>query len=290
MQWTIRTKLGLIITILAVGVAARAQETGSPPASAPASQPAATATTQPALDPQVDKILTRLEERVVRDLRAEVTWRLQYVLDLDEDAVVKKGRLWYQQGEPTARFLVHFTKKISSNRLHELDERHMFDGRWYIEVNSETKTYTKREIRREGDTANPYRLGEGPFPLPFGQKKEDILREFAVTVLPPAEGDPPATDHLRLDPREGSETGRSYRQVDVWVAREGPSAGLPMKLHSAKLDGTGKVNSYLTITFDDVQLNTGFSASVFELRPPAGYDVHEERLDPIALPEGAGEP
>ena len=57
-----------------------AQPTGdNPPA---ASQPAAS---QPALDPEVDKILTRLEERKVSDLRARLAWQLRYIQDLPED-------------------------------------------------------------------------------------------------------------------------------------------------------------------------------------------------------------
>lgn len=272
----IRTNLAAIIAVWALGVACHGQNQAT----------SAAVETQPALDPTVDKILTRLETREVRDLHAKVNWKLQYVTDTDEDAVTKVGELWYQQQKPVAKFLVHFTAKITGGRKNDLDERHMFDGRWYVEMKSETRTFERREVRREGDVGNPYRIGEGPFPVPFGQKKADILKEFEVSLAAPAETDPPDTDHLKLMPRVETETGRSYKQVDVWVAREGPQHGLPIKLHTSKKDGTGKINSYLTITFADARLNEGFSGSVFELRPPAGYDVHEETLDPITPPEG----
>ena len=100
--------------------------------------------------PRVDQILSRLENRAVHDLRADVSWKLMYLIDLDEDAIVKQGRIWYQQQKPVAKFLVHFDRKITSNRAHKLDERHMFDGRWYVELKSETKTVTRREVRRAG--------------------------------------------------------------------------------------------------------------------------------------------
>ncbi len=270
-----RSKVASMITVLAVCVACRGQN--------PASRPAVV-DPPPALDPTVDKILTRLEHRQVHDLRAELTWKLQYVIDLDEDAQTKKGRIWYQQQKPVARFLIHFTQKIVSNRMHKLDERHMFDGRWYVELKSETKTLTRREIRRAGEVGNPYKLGEGPFPVPFGQKKADILKEFEVTLVPPTAGDPDNTDHLKLVPRPESQTGGSYKQVEVWIAREGPQHGLPVKVKASKKDGTGKVNSYLTITFKDVKLNEGFSGGVFKIEKPRGYDEHIERLEPIAPP------
>lgn len=276
----IGARLAGIITVLAAAVACYGQK--PPAAGAPASQPA--------LDPVVDKILTRLEGRKVHDLRAKVSWMLRYVVDTEEDATTKKGRLWYQQQKPSAKFLVRFTEKIADNRLHKLDERHMFDGRWYVELNSVTKTLTRREIRRAGDVGNPYKLGEGPFPLPFGQTKADILKEFEVTLVPQATSDPPNSDHLKLIPREGTQTRRSYKRVEVWVAREGPQHGLPIKVNTAKKDGTGKVNSYITITFEDVRLNQGFSGSVFEIKRPPGYHEETEPLEPPSPPPNAVSP
>jgi hypothetical protein len=239
------------------------------------------------LDPIVDKILTRLEARQVNDLRAKVRWELTYAIEEDEDADIKFGEIWYKQVEPVAKFLVHFDAKIVGNSRRKLDEKHMFDGRWYTELQSRTKTITRREIRRADEPGDPYRIGEGPFPLPFGQKKADILREFTVTRVPPAKGDPPATDHLKLVPREGASTGQTYKVIDFWVAQQGPAAGLPIKVRTAKKDGTGRVNSYITITFDRIQLNTGFSGSIFKIAKPPGYEYYEEKLEPIPPPPDA---
>lgn len=292
----------VIITALALGVACGAQDV-PPPAAPPSSAPASLAApasapvvdTQPALDPTIDRILSRLEAREVHDLRAKVSWKLWYVGDLEEDAQTRSGQIWYQRGRPVAKFLVHFTQKIAGNRRHTLDERHLFDGRWYVEMKSETKTFERREIRRPGDTTDPFKLGEGPFPVPFGQKKADILREFEVALVPPAEGEtardePREADQLKLVPRPGSSMFERYKEVRVWVAREGPFHGLPVKVYSAKKEGTGRVNSYLTLTFEEIKLNEGFSGSIFELRPPAGYEVFEERLEPAPAVGDAAPP
>ena len=272
----IRSKPTLaMITLLATGVLCWGQKQTTPGSS----------TTQPALDPRVDQILSRLENREVHDLRADVSWKLMYLIDLDEDAIVKQGRIWYQQQKPVAKFLVHFDRKITSNRAHKLDERHMFDGRWYVELKSETKTVTRREVRRVGDLENPYKLGEGPFPLPFGQKKADILKVFDVTLIPSAETDPPNSDHLKLIPNKDSQTGRDYKHVEVWIAREGPRHGLPIKVQTAKKAPTGRLDSFITITFEDVRLNEGFSGGIFDIKTPAGYHEETETLEPIQRPK-----
>jgi len=285
-----RAKLLAMITLLAMGVAAPAQAPTTAPAAtsaAPAAGAPATATA-PALDPEVDRILTTLERRDVRDLRARLTWQQRYVLSEEDDTLTKRGEIWYQKGTPTACFLIHFREKIVGGRKDALDERHLFDGCWYTELQSTTKTLTRREVRKPDDPSDPYKVGQGAFPLPFGQRKDDILREFSVVRVAAAEGDPPDTDHLRLTPREGTETGRTYKELDFWVARGGTIAGLPLKVQVAKKDGTGKVNSLITIRFEDAQLDTGFSAGVFELKPPPGYEVFEEPLEREApAPPGA---
>ena len=269
--------LALVVAVATVGPAPAQAAPTPPTTTAPCSAPA--------LDPEIDRILTRLEQREVHDLHANVAWRERYVIDAEEDATTKTGEIWYQQAQPVARFLIRFTKRISAGgRSDALDEQHLFDGQWYVELQSRTKTYTRREVRRPDDPGDPYKVGQGVFPLPFGQKKADILREFTVTRLPQAEGDPPATDHLRLVPRAETRTGETYQRLDFWVAQEGRTAGLPIKVQVAKKDGTGKVNSYITITFTDARLNESFNSGVFEIKVPAGYETIEERLEPAAPP------
>lgn len=242
------------------------------------------ATTQPKLDPAVDKILTRLEQRTVEDLRARVAWRQRYLIDEEEDALTKMGEIWYQDQEPVARFIIHFDERIASGRKDKLDERHLFDGCWYVELQSRTKTLTRREVRRPTDRGDPYKVGEGVFPLPFGQKKEDIVREFKVDLVERHKDDPEGTDHIRLTPRDDTRTGKMYKRLDFWIQRAGPLAGLPLAVRVAKKDGTGRVNSYITISFADARLNTGISDSVFELKCPPGYEEIVERLEPIPPP------
>ena len=279
-----RASWTLIILGLTAGVAASAQ-TATAPSTAPATTRATTqAATLPAVDPEIDKILTRLEEREVHDLHAKLSWRQQYVTDLEEDAITKNGEIWYQKSEPVAKFLIHFTESIAGGRKDKLDEQHLFDGCWYTELQSRTKTLTRREVRKPDDPTDPYKLGQGVFPLPFGQKKQEVLREFAVQLVPPAASDLPATDHLLFVPRPSTQTGQTYKSLDVWISQEGATAGLPVKVRAAKLKGTGQLDSYITTTFSDAQLNPSFSSGLFGIKAPPGYEVTEERLEPAAPP------
>lgn len=256
---------------------ARAQ--AQAPSTAPASRPAGDQTPA-ATDATVDRILTQLERRRVLDLRADVLWELEYVIE--EDKTSKTGKLWYKEIAPIPQFKVHFNAKIVGSRKDPLDEEHLFDGRWYVELNSETRTVSRTELRREDDPGNPYKLGEGAFPLPFGQSKADILREFTVQRLEPAKDDPPNTDHLLLVPRPATRTGEMYKSLDFWIAQDGALAGLPVKVQAGRKDGTGALNSMITVTFKSVELDTGFSVAELQIRTPPGYEEITERLPPPA--------
>lgn len=258
-----------ILSFAGVGVATSAQDRVT------ASQPAAD------LDERTDQILSRLEQRRINDLRAKVKWELRYAMDPDEDAERKFGELWYKKEEPVAKFKVRFERKQVGSRMDRLEEEHLFDGAWYTELKSEpSKTIQRRQVRRPNDPSDPYKLGEGAFPLPFGQKKSDILRDFEVSVLPLGKNDPPNTDRLMLTPKPGTRTGELYGSVEFWIAREGPESGLPIMVRAAKLDGTGQVNSTITITFQNPELDVGVASSVFVIDDRPGYEVINEPLPP----------
>lgn len=240
-------------------------------------------------DPTVDRILSRLENRHIGDLRAKVAWTVTDAI-VGGEGTTKRGRIWYKDMKPVAQFKVHFDKQSLQGRKYDLNEQHLFDGRWYIELRSENKMVSQYELRREGEVGDPYRVGEGLFPLPFGQKKADILAEFEVALVPSTMdgGEPANSDHLMLTPKPGSNTGVRYTRVDFWVQRTGKYDGLPLKVRSYKKDGTGKANQVIDIEFTEAELETGFSNSELRIEPPRDY--HVEKIPLPASSEGESGP
>lgn len=259
----------------------------APPTTAPTTDEGATP-----LDPRVDRVLTLMQERKVESLHASIRWQLRYEVDEPDEADVKQGALWYRQMEPTAKFKVSFDKKIVMGRSWPMDEEHLFDGRWYVEKNARANTVIRREIRRPDEKVDPYKLGEGPFPLPFGQAKQDIVDEFVVTWVERVADDPNETAHLRLVPREDTQTAQRYGEIHFWVRTEGPLSGLPMQVKASKKSGAGRIDSHLTLTFSDVALNEKIDADVFEIRTPPGWQEQVEPLEPVhdAPQPEAGQP
>lgn len=270
----------IIATALGFVAAGHAQETPPPP-SAPA---------EPPLDPQIDRILTRLEARKVDDLIADVKWSQAFAIEKEDESDTKVGTIRYMALKPTAKFIIHFRDKIGDGRRNAINETFAFDGCWYWEIKPRAKMVVKYEVRKPDDPHDPYKIGEGIFPLPFGQKKDEILREFTIERRDPGKDDPADTDHLVMTPRPNTRLARLYKTLDFWIARKGELDGLPVQVRVAKLDGTMKVNNRISISFSNVKLNTRFDPKEFELKVPDGYQVETNPLRPESPAMGAEPP
>ncbi len=138
---------------------------------------------------------------------------------------LRTGSMVYDTNpEASPRLAVNFDYRIDlgSNERRAEHKQLIFDGGWLVERDEAARQFIKRQIVRPGDMADPMRLG-GPFPLPIGQKREDVLRTFTVTKLdpPPDHFAVPKSEALKLIglhlvPREGSEESEDWASIDLW--------------------------------------------------------------------------
>ena len=172
--------------VLLLTLAAAANQPQSPPAASPA---------------EVDPILSRLEQRGngVKDLRCKLRYTIDDKVNLAR--LTKPGWILFKRAEPHDVFLIHFETTIEDG-VAPKDKRewYLFKDRWLWEVKEAAKTIIKREFVAAGGKVDLFDL-DAPFPVPFGQKKDQILRNFEVSLAPPAADDPPNADHLLCLPK-----------------------------------------------------------------------------------------
>jgi len=106
-----------------------------------------------------------------------------------------------EDGAPRRRFAVEFDSLRRGERYLTGEAARQliaFDGRWLWDKIYSEQQVNKREIVRQGETIDPFELGDGPFPpLPIGQQKDEILRRYDVRLVPWNESLTPDPD---LDP------------------------------------------------------------------------------------------
>ena len=217
------------ILVAAMGGFARGQAPLVNPPGAQATQAAAQG------DPSVDAVLDALDVRgrSMNQFVADVT--LSENDEATQAGSERSGRVWYHKRQGNDRIRVTFDQK-AEGRFSKPDKiEYLLDGGWLIDRDYKRAIEVKRQVLRPGEKVNLLKLGEGPFPLPIGQPKEDVHREFIVSKGDPAMEGPKGTSHIALKPRESTRLAKKFAQIDVWVD---PQTQMPVRIEALDANET----------------------------------------------------
>ena len=227
----------------------------SPPASSePATQP------QPGAPLTLDGLLDALDERgqSLDSFTADIT-----LTEIDGNLALethRSGKVWYQRlPDGDARFRVAFTDWADEKIKRDEKLDYVLEKGRLIERNHRLKTEVRRQVLQPGQKMNLIKLGEGPFPLPIGQKKEEVKRQFDATLLRTRKGEPAGTQHLELRPKKASELEKRFSVVDIWVDLK---TRMPVRVDTVDPRGNSK-SSVLT----NLVINPKIDAADFTLPP-----------------------
>ena len=229
---------------------------------------------------RVDEILTALQKRSdgLHDIRCKVVFIEKDQVNLTERK--KFGEILFLITEPSPHFLIHF-EQSEMDGMAGLQEWYLFDGRWLHQAVERLRQVTKQEIARPGEKIDLFDLERAPFPPPFGQKKEQILSNFDVTLVPPGPGDPAGTDHLVCVPKPDSRLHGVYDKLEFFVRQD---VHLPGRVVVTRNDGL-ETN---WADFPDLSarsINAGVTEKDFA--PPKAWRDYEVVVEPLPPPEAA---
>jgi len=261
--------------------AAPTSQPAPPVATAPAddsAQPAA-GTSQPAqaVDAKAQALLEQLEAsgRRYKSLRSDVAYHV--LMKQLGDTELRKGYVAYlhPQGDQPGMFRVHFdTLKLGDGLDCKEVVDYAFDGHYFVMAKHRIKEMTFVQVTAEGQKAQPMKLGEGPFPLPFGQEVTEVLRRFQAYTDGATQQGPPGTGYLRLTPRPESAEESSFVQLEMWVD---PQTHLPARIISE--DPSRNVT---TVDFINLQTDPELPDDAFRLKRGQfgwGWQYHTRRLE-----------
>ncbi|MEK7756910.1 MAG: hypothetical protein AAB385_06830 [Planctomycetota bacterium] len=229
---------------------------------------------------RIDEILTQLQHRSddLKDIRCEVRFVEDDRINLTQRT--KFGEILFLMTKPNPHFLIHFQKTETDGVLGK-QEWYLFDGQWLYQAVERTTQVTKQEVAEPDKEFDLFDLEKAPFPLPFGQKRETILRNFDVTLAPPAPGDPANTDHLICIPKADSRLYRKYEQLDLFVHRD---IHLPSRIVVTKNDGL-EINTADFPDLSEKSINAGVKPKDFE--KPAAWKKFKEVVEELVPADAA---
>lgn len=242
-----------------------------------------------------DELLTSLEtaDENLRALQAKIRYTRDFAIA--GDTQVRTGTLWFEDvGGKTAanaprkrRFAIQFDKLAFGNREETKKQIYNFDGEWLVERFDDEKRMVKRQVVRPGENFDPLKIGEGPLPIPIGQKKADILERYDATLLPPDDGfdEMPAERmkelttlskdcvQLMLTPRSERD---DFKEIRLWYRAEPNPGGKPGRLLPRIAKTVNQADDISVVVLLDVRTNdkVKFDPKVFDTTTPAdGWDV-----------------
>ncbi|RMH10514.1 MAG: hypothetical protein D6695_11330 [Planctomycetota bacterium] len=195
-------------------------------------------------------------------------------------------------GQPRQRrrwVAVEFHEFIVGNRRDRQERLWVFDGQWLVEKDAGERQFVKRRMARPGEVFDPLRVGEGPFFVPVGQKREDMELYFTASLREPSEGlsdeFDPARDallrqlasklesciQLELVPKPNMEQVEDFELIRIWYD---PQTLLPRA--SMAIDPLGDIDIFELFAIDVNEQKRALPEGVFSVAPPApdeGYHV-----------------
>ncbi len=195
-----------------------------------------------------DDLLLALERsgEDLRTFQAKIIYTKLFPFEGDEQTRV--GTLYYvveparetgivgEEIEVRRKFAVHFDVLHFDGRIERGEDRsYVFDGQWLVEKLHKERQLFKRRVVPPGERFDPLRLGEGPFPIPIGQKREEILERFEAELLATDAGIEDFDDdvkewltdahyptyQLRLTPREEFAPELDLAEIRIWYRKDG---------------------------------------------------------------------
>ena len=262
--------LGLVVATLLAGCPDPEGPNGPQPPVVDNGDP----TTRPDDLLSIDDVLENLEEagRVHTQITADVTYYVDQ--QMTGDTELRTGTVKFlRAGEQTpSKFDVRFeTLKMGAGATLRDTVEYAFDGRWLTIAKFRIEQMTRFEVAAEGETVDAFKLGEGPFPLPFGQEADAMRETFEITMRPPRADEPAGTDCLILIPRDQYKEDIAFTRIELWVDR---STGLPARILSHD-----KSRNVTTVTFADIDTDVELTDSDFHLPRRLGWEYNEHRLD-----------
>lgn len=236
-----------------------------------------------ALERAGDSIDT-LQARVVYDRRFK----------LQGDRHIRRGTLYFQNvpsanAQRVRTFAILFEDLQVAERFEKSPQTWIFDGRWLVEMRVNEKQFIKREIARPGEPFDPLKIGEGPMPIPIGQKAEEIERRYFAELLEsPRAGLPedwnfPAwfdsTWQIVLTPRNPD--ADEFTGIRLWYDKDTLLPRMAITLNRA---GDESI-----VFLDQIKQNEPLPRnrlSVDEPPPNSGWQVQIERLPELDMEEG----
>jgi len=225
-----------------------------------------------------------------------MTGQIQYTIiqALESDLQKRKGQLYLrtvrddQYNSEHRDYAVRFDTLQLDDRLSDIREHYIFDGRWFVERLADQKQFNKRELVAADEELDPMELmREAPFWVSLGRNTDRVFESYNINLLDHTDGlieneDFPelsflvetvkGTQQIKLTPKPGSGFEDDWEWVRIWFNND---TLLPTLY--VKADWTGDLQ---IVQLFDVQTNTDLDPNLFDTTTPPPESGWRTQISP----------
>jgi len=196
----------------------------------------------PVVDPRIDQALRAIEKAGETDRAFSASVGYETRDALLGDGLLRLGRVICQRakGQPLKLAVLFEYRKELGDDFEYLDrDAYIINGSQLIERDEDEKLIITHAL----DGPVDMQLG-GRFPLPIGQKRDDVLSRFDVTLLDRGPEGPTAAGGTRqrrfglhLEPKPDTPESEDWKSFDLWYDTVN---WLPLEVEAVKANGDVK--------------------------------------------------
>jgi hypothetical protein len=217
--------LAPITALLLATPSAPAQDAAPPAAAGKSTTQDTPAPAASAVAARIDAFLDELEKAGTTIESISGAIALEKYDALVEETERRYGRLVLDRKDGRRRFTIRFDQFVDgSGRSDDAVDHWIYADGWLVEQDHRNRSFTKRQIVPPGESFDPLALGEGPIPIPVGQKKAEVRARFEVAEceIPqdiPMLGSMQNVAGLRLVPKAGTAMAKETEAVLLFYDR-----------------------------------------------------------------------
>ncbi|MBI9016744.1 MAG: hypothetical protein JEZ07_05720 [Phycisphaerae bacterium] len=157
----------------------------------------------------------------------------------------------------------------------KFNDDYVFDGMWLTRRNDRTKMIQKWQVAKDKKDRDAFRIGKGPFPLPFSIKKDDLIKYFGIKIIVDKKLEAKElknTVHIELIPLKESVYAKEYVKLELWMDVKNY---LPVQIRYEK---GGDRCEITTVLWTDIKIDDkkGIAADIFIIDENIGAGWQKE--------------
>lgn len=215
---------------------------------------------------KIDAILLKLgtQNAKLKTYQAKIDYLFIQDPELLDSRIIRTGNIYYKKVNKASKLIIKFdTFKQDEEKKEKRKEEYFFDGVWLKVIDHKNKTVNSYQKTKKDKPVDAFELIGRDFPMIGFSNKEDLRKNFDITMLQQDKSTKDEQIRLKLVVKKGSPYEKSYTSVDFRIDKK---TFLPARIITTSTEG-----DIYDIKLHHSGINKNLKDTVFKLETPTDF-------------------